>query len=290
MEIEHIREFMVLSETRNFTETAERLFTSQSTISKHLKQLESELGAPLFDRTGRRVELNEFGTLFLPYAKTILTAEYDCQTAFFNKLETLRETLTIGSIPVMAQYHITDIIIRFKKENTNFTIDVIEYEASDLIQLVRNGTCEAAFIRETGEPIEDLVRIPYFTDHLAALVPASHPFADRGEIELKELYSEEFMFLREKTCLYDMCIAACKEAGFTPNIVFTGHRLENMIDFVMKGMGIALLMKQQAAFAPKDSSRLLEIVPPVTNQISLVYRKNAKLSPAALHFIRCVQN
>ena len=58
MEIQYFREFLTLAETKNFTETAERHFTSQSVISKHIRQMEQELGFPLFDRTSRKVGLS----------------------------------------------------------------------------------------------------------------------------------------------------------------------------------------------------------------------------------------
>ena len=71
MEIDYIREFVVLTETENFLEAAERLFISQSSLTRHIKSLEEDLGMQVFDRTTRKVTLNNFGKLFLPYAKEI---------------------------------------------------------------------------------------------------------------------------------------------------------------------------------------------------------------------------
>lgn len=288
MDLTHIHEFVVLAETKSFAETAERLFSTQSTISKHLKQLEDELGVRLFDRTSRKVALNEYGNLFLPYAKTILNARYEYQTAFYNHQENLRMNLSIGSVPAMAQYKITDIIIRFKRENKKFSLDVIEAEPSELLSLIREGKCELAFIRETGEADEDLVKIPYYTDHLIALLPAAHPLAGHGTLPLKALAEEDFLFIKEKTYMHQLCENLCHQEGFHPHVVFSGHRLENIIDFVAKEMGVALLMKQQATHLSSDLVHISEITPTVTNQLNVVYLKNAQLSEVARHFIQCL--
>ena len=71
MNTEFLKEFVVLAETKNFWEASERLYMNQSTLSKHIKSLENELGVELFTRTTRRVELTSYGQTFLPYARTI---------------------------------------------------------------------------------------------------------------------------------------------------------------------------------------------------------------------------
>lgn len=101
MELNHVKEFIALTKTENYLEAAENLFTSQSSLSKHIKSLEAELGTTLFDRTTRQVKLNE--------------AE--------------EQTLTIGSIPIMTPYSITDMLIDFKKANVKINLSIIEGEA-----------------------------------------------------------------------------------------------------------------------------------------------------------------
>lgn len=289
MNLDYVREFITLTETKNFAETAERVFSSQSTISKHLKQLEKELGTALFSRTSRRVEINDYGRLFLPYAKSLLKTQYEYQTAFYNKLENISGILKLGSIPAMAQYNITDIIMQFKNQNKNFSVDVIETESADLKFLLRKEDCELAFIRDTGDADEDLTKIPYFKDHMAAVLPVHHPLAGQASINLSELSSENFIFLKENTFVYNLCMDLCREAGFTPHIFFSGHRIENITDFVAKNMGVSLLMKQQTQFFSAIPVSVVEISPTRFNQIYLAGLKNRPLSPAAKHFIHCME-
>lgn len=72
MELNHVKEFIALTKTENYLEAAENLFISQSSLSKHIKSLEAELGTTLFDRTTRQVKLNEAGKVFLKYAQQLI--------------------------------------------------------------------------------------------------------------------------------------------------------------------------------------------------------------------------
>ena len=108
MEIDYICEFAVLAETCSFSEAAEQLFISQSELSRHLRALETDLGAPLFDRTTRSVTLNSTGQLFLPYARQIASIRYEYTTAIGNAVSGEHGNIRIGSIPVMNSYGITD--------------------------------------------------------------------------------------------------------------------------------------------------------------------------------------
>ena len=139
MEIDYICEFSVLAETCNFLEAADQLFISQSSLSRHLKTLEKELGVPLFDRTTRSVTLNGFGQLFLPYARQIAAIRYEYTTAIGNAVNAEHGNIRIGSIPVMTQYRITDVMMRFRQENPRFTLDVIEADSNQLTKMLRSN-------------------------------------------------------------------------------------------------------------------------------------------------------
>ena len=140
MELNYIKEFVVLAETRNFLDAAESLFISQSTLSRHIKILEEELGHTLFDRTTRKVSLNDFGHLYLPFAKEMVRVQYDCTTAVYNHLNNISGTITLGTIPVISQYNIYDVMEKFRTENNNFHLNVIESDTTELIDMLLNDS------------------------------------------------------------------------------------------------------------------------------------------------------
>jgi len=107
MEINYLKEFVILSQTGNFLEAADVLYSSQSALSKHIKRMEKELGVPLFDRTTRKVSISKYGQLLLPYAKQIVELQEKYTTVIISNLENDRETLTIGSIVPYMVWHNT---------------------------------------------------------------------------------------------------------------------------------------------------------------------------------------
>ena len=107
MEINYLKEFVVLAQTGNFMEAAEMLYVSQSTLSKHIKSIEVELGVSLFDRTTRKVTISKYGQLLLPYAQQIAELQEMYISALRTSLENEQETLTLGRHPRAGavQYH-----------------------------------------------------------------------------------------------------------------------------------------------------------------------------------------
>ena len=240
MDIDYIHEFVVLAGTGNYMEAADRLFLTQSSLTRHIQKLEADLGVTLFDRTTRRIELNQYGRLFLPYAEQIALLQKDYTTAFCNELNRERGTIRIGAIPVMAQYHITDILARFQQENRNYMLDIQEADSLQLIQMLREERIDFAVIRESDDASSSFRKIPITQDTLAALMPKNHPLAGSEHIELKQLYRDSFLLLGRDTFMYSLCVRECRTAGFEPHIAFTSNRVDNIIGLVSKGMGCLL--------------------------------------------------
>ena len=287
MEINYLREFVVLAQTGNFMEAADILYCAQSTLSKHIQSMEEELGVPLFDRTTRKVAISKFGQLLLPYAKQIAELQDKYTAILQSSLSTDREILNLGSIPALAQYKITDVLIDFKKTHPQSTINVIQAGSAEMKNMLRQGKCELAFVRDTDEVEDDLVKLPYAMDILVAVLPINHPLARYKAIPLRMLADEDLLLIDRQTMLYRLCVNACEQSGFEPRIAYTDPRLENLVDLVSRGMGIALLTKQLALYLSRPETAIVDISPAVTTRISLCYLKDAELSDAARHFVRC---
>ncbi len=289
MEISYIHEFVVLAEVGNYMEASATLFISQSALSKHIMAIEKELGVPLFDRTTRRVVLNKYGMVFLEYARQIARLQYDYTSALISEQGNIERTISIGSIPLMAPYHITDAIVRFEQSNKGYSIRLTEGSSSELKEKLRQNQCELAFVRTGSENDDEFVRIPYTFDTLIAVLPADHPLAGRSSLHLEELAGERFLFLHKASILYGLCTDACRAAGFEPNVIYTGSRAENIIDLVEKGMGVSLLMKKTTGSLANPQIALVDVSPAVETQVMMYYKRGANLTDAARHFITSVQ-
>lgn len=287
MELKYVKEFVELVNIGKFSEAAERLYISQSSLSKHMKTLEEDLGVPLFEReTKRKVILSNYGKLYYPYAEQISILHEEYLALQRKQRKENGEKLNIGSVPAMAQYQITDMLAQFQAERQGVILNVEESESAISIEKVIRGELDFAFVRESFRREEQtLQHLRYATDVLVAVVPAGHRLAGQKEIALLELQNENFLLLRDSSFMYDMCLEECQNAGFVPNVVYTGSRGENIVKMAGRGSGIALLTKKPIEEIKNDNVRVIDIVPKITTEINLVYSKQAQMSNAAKDFL-----
>jgi LysR family transcriptional activator of glutamate synthase operon len=290
MEINYLREFVVLAQTGNFMEAADILYSSQSTLSKHLKSIELELGVPLFDRTTRKVRISKYGELLLPYARQITELQKKYTAALQSSLDTDRDILNLGSLPALAEYNITDVLVNFKRSYPQSTVNVMQGGSKELKEMLWQKKCELAFIRYIDDMDDDLEKIPYAVDTMVAVLPPSHPLAKRKSIPLRMLEDEYFVLSEKQTMLYRLSIRSCEQSGFQPKIAYTDVKNENILDFVIKGLAVALMMKRLALYVSTPKIEIVDITPSVSTQINLCYLKSEKLSDAAKHFLRCAES
>nr|WP_294673782.1 LysR family transcriptional regulator [uncultured Blautia sp.] len=285
MELSYLKEFIVLSETGNYLEAADQLYISQSSLSRHIKALEDELGVTLFERTTRKVILNTPGSMLLPYARQIVGLHQKYQDDLYTYKKNIQGTLSIGSIPSMQQYNILDLVIRYEQKYPNYSLNMIEDDPIRLTTMVQNGELDMAFIRTTSPVKAPLTAIEYTRDYLTAVVPAGHKLASHSTISLSDLKNENLLLLSTDTYMYQLCVNACHQAGFEPIIKHTSRRGENLLALVQKNMGIALLTHKPIQESQRADIISINIAPEISTSISLIYRKDHSLSIPAREFL-----
>lgn len=296
MNLNYFKEFIVLAETRNYWEASERLFINQSTLSKHIKAMETELGVPLFDRTTRKVTLTEFGQTLLPYARSISQLQADYSSALLQQQHQLQGLVTLGSVSPMKLYHITDLVSDYQAAFPDYNIHLRENDNNYLKQMLLNKRCELTFLREpldasgslpdTGD---SLVRIPYITDHLVAVLERHNPLSSRSALSLEDLAQEKLCFFKRGSILFNLCYNACQDAGFVPNVVHDSHYIGSIFDMILKNGCVGLLTDQHVAGRHKQDPDgplvFLPIEPVISTRISLCYLENVPLSEGAAAFV-----
>lgn len=296
MNIAWFREFVVLADTCNYLEASEQLFISQSTLSKHIKALEDELGLTLFDRSTRKVRLSPTGQTLLPYARSISEAEFAFQVAARNQQENLHGKVVIDAIPTLPQYNITDIISEFQKLYPQYSINMLAAEQRNPEEDLRNGLCELAFIRrqQGHQPEADIEELPFFPrDDMVAVLPRNHPLAATPLVRLEQLRDEAFVTLEEDSELHRLFRGACQRAGFFPKIAFTCNEVGSILDLVTRGSGVALLMRghtnrpKAGNFQEEQPFLVRTLMPKTCTDLNLCYLHTRPLSPAAKAFLNC---
>jgi LysR family transcriptional regulator, transcription activator of glutamate synthase operon len=285
MEINHLKDFVILAQTGSFQEAADELSSSQSTLSKHIRNLELELGISLFDRTTRKMRITQFGQALLPYAEKIVELQGKYNAILQGKVKANHQILTLGSIPGCAEYKIKDVLAHFKKSHPQLTYNLTQGSTKDLTVMLRQKKCELAFIRDIEDTEDEFIKIPYATDTIVAVLPITHPLAGQKTIPLRMLADDDFVLTKQQTMPHRLSINACKLSGFEPKVVFTDHEVENLVDLVINGKVVSLLLKKLVLYLSNPKIAIVDISPSISTQISLCYLKDVELSDAAKQFL-----
>lgn len=290
MDINSFREFVVLADTGNYMVAADKLYLTQSTLSRHIQSFEKDLGAPVFERTTRKVTLNEYGQIMLPYARQITSIQDEYSVAIYNQIRIDHDNIRIGTIPMMVSYGITDALAEFRKENPAVTVDIHESDSSQLVPMLQSGECDFAFMREFDKSSTEFNRLPFSQDSMVAIMPKDHPLAKKEAISLGDLKDCHLLLLSKDTMMYKLCISECHTAGFEPVVAFTSHHAANILEMVRKGMGIALLTEKPILRYDLNGIALVDIRPEITTAVDLIYRKQSKLPQTSAVFLKFMKD
>ncbi|MGN0984009.1 MAG: LysR family transcriptional regulator [Gemmiger sp.] len=267
MLLEDVNMFIVLAEYKNYTNAAEALYISQSSLSKRIQKLEQSAGVKLFTRTTKSVELSRYGQIYYKYAKQIQTASEAC-TREIRECISNGNVLTIGCIPSITQYRIPTLLFHYMSES-GIQCRIQTDQSSVLEQKLLNGEQDLAFIRDANASLP-LKMLPFVTDHMMAVLPKSHRLAGRSAISVKELDKETFLLHPKESRPYKKVIALCRKENFEPNVIYTDSHMRNICSLVASGMGVSLLMEH---LIPPDIPDIVAVplTPEEISQITLCY-------------------
>ncbi|MCX7640499.1 MAG: LysR family transcriptional regulator [Pyrinomonadaceae bacterium] len=240
MEIKQLRAFVAIAEARTFTAGAKRVNVTQAAISMQIRQLEEEVGIPLFTRTPRRVILTEAGEKLLERARKILR-EHDMAIEELAELRGAEHgRLRIGSSSSsFATEQLPEILQKLRKKFPKAEITVFSATSEVLTEKLLNGEIDIAFV---SLPIENnnIQTELLYSDEIVAIAHPSHPLAKRKVITAAELANEP-LILGEKggntRRLLDEFFA---QVGVKPNIIMELSRQSAINRMVEKNMGVGI--------------------------------------------------
>ena len=250
MDLRCLEAFVSVAKTGSFSIAAERLYVSQSAVSKDVKKLEKELDLCLFDRSHRQVKLTASGERVLAHAIKLLE-QYQCILRMASEGRVIR----IAVLPVADSYGFPQVLSAYSKLNSTVSFRLEEQQNAAIMRMLQEGRVDAAFCRifEAYDPAPNSVLIK--RDRLVLLV------RDEGQaesiVDLFQYRDQPFVFLDRSTGFWDASISLCCEAGFKPNICYVGSSRGNIVRLVQNGAGVALLAESVAAECAQQGLRML---------------------------------
>lgn len=244
MELRHLRYFMAVARELHFTRAAESLGIGQPPLSQQIQQLEQEVGAQLFLRDRRGVQLTDAGHAFLADAQLVLEGAERAKESARRVANGEIGALSIG-FTVSASIHpfVPRLIRTYRQRYPGVSVTLYEQMTVECVDRVRNGTLDLAFIRTPTDEAAGVRLEPILTEPMMAVIPTSHPLADEQAIELKQLADSPFILYPRKAGfgVYDSIIAACEQAGFAPDVRMEAPQLTSIITLVAAGMGVSVV-------------------------------------------------
>ncbi|GGH07370.1 LysR family transcriptional regulator [Silvibacterium dinghuense] len=255
MELRHLRYFITVAETGGFGRAAKLLHVAQSAISEQIRDLETELGVPLFDRQNRRIQLTYQGEQFLEDARAVME---QATRAVENVQRTQRGEvgkLTVGFFVGGMGPFFSAIIREFRRIYPGIQVSLVEMAPGMQYQALQAGTIDVSFTRTLPAVHASQLRSePLRTEPFYAVLLRTHPLARQPSVFMRELAGETFILndRRYSPAVFDKVITLCTEAGFSPKLGATGSVSSGVIALVEAGEGVAILPQGSRILGSED--------------------------------------
>lgn len=283
MNLDHLRYFVKLSELRHYTRAAEQLCISQPSLSHAISQLESELGVPLFEKSGRNTVLTRYGEEFLECAQRSLGI-LDAGMESLQRSAKGEGVVRLGFLRTLGVDFIPKLTSDFIAADPNSGVEFSFHSdlSSGLIDGLLQHKFDLVFCSEPERSL-GLTATPVTSQKLVMIVPNGHPLADRGSIGLAETLEYPAVWFAKGSGLRKVVDGMYEQVGGKPISVVETEEGEVIAGLVAAGFGIAVVPDMDMLH--KLDISVLEITsPPYHRDFFMVWDDSVFMSPAAQRF------
>lgn len=287
----NFQQLRIINETvrRNFnlTEVASALFTSQSGVSKHIKDLEDELNIELFIRKGKRlVGLTEPGKELVKIVERILFDTRNIKRLAEQFSNHDQGHLTIATTHTQAQYILPPVVAEFKKAFPKVHLILNESKPGDILSMLIDGQADIGIATEALETAADLISFPFHTWHHIVIVPAGHPLQSVQPLTLEAIAEYSIITYQQGLTGRSRIDQIFAKAGLIPDIAMSALDADVIKTYVKLGLGIGIIASvafsadRDTTLVKLDSEYLFE-----KNTTFISVRRNHYLRGYAYRFI-----
>lgn len=227
----------------NLTDVANALYTSQSGVSRHIRELEEELGIEIFIRRGKRLlGMTEPGKELLVVAERILNDAGNIRRLADVFSNSDNGELHIATTHTQARYSLPRIIKEFRGLYPRVRLTLNQATPEEIVAMLHSGEADIGIASERLMSDEDVAAFPYFRWHHAVVVQAGHPLAAQGTpVTLEQLSTLPLITYRHGITGRGKVDAAFKHAGLTPDITLSAQDSDVIKTYVELGLGVGIV-------------------------------------------------
>lgn len=231
----------------NLTDVANMLYTSQSGVSRHIRELEEELGIEIFIRRGKRLlGMTEPGKALLVIAERILNEASNVRRLADLFTNDTSGVLTIATTHTQARYSLPTVIKSFRALFPEVRLELIQGTPQEIESLLHNGGADIGIASERLSNDSALVAFPWFRWHHSLLVPKDHPLLDASTLTLEEISRWPLITYRLGITGRSRIDEAFSRKGLVPDIVLSAQDSDVIKTYVALGLGVGLVAEQSA--------------------------------------------
>ena len=194
MEIRHLNTFLQVAAMQNFTKAAEFLGYSQANVSLQIRQLESDVGVPLFDRIGKKASLTQYGEMLLPYARQIVSTATQIETLFQCKKE-LSGTIRIGFVESLFECLFAETISEYHQQFPGVTVELVVDATSELLKKLHTSQLDVVCLIDNYVIDPDICYWGTKECSIALVANPMHPLSGRDDLSLHDFDGQEFILM-----------------------------------------------------------------------------------------------
>lgn len=271
----------------NLTEAASALFTSQSGVSKHIRDLEHELGVEIFVRRGKRLlGLTEPGKEVVAIVDRMLVDSDNLRRVGLEYARSDEGNLTVATTHTQARYVLPAVIARFKQRFPNVRLTVRQANPKDLPRVLLEGNGDVGVATDTLEKCAGLSTFPYRTWEHAVIVPKGHALERLRKVTLGQIAEYPIITYDEGLTGRTRIDEAFEAAGHTADVAMTALDADVIKEYVMLGLGIGIIAS--IAFDAVSDAKLTALKTPGlfrTNTSSIAIQNGRMLRSYVYRFI-----
>jgi len=274
MNLREMSYLVAVADLRNFTHAAEHCHVSQPTLSAQIRKMEESLDVKIFERNNKHVMITEEGKEIIQSAEKILLEMARIKEVAEHAHNPFAGKFRLGAFPTLATYIFPEIVPQIKNEMPELHLILIEDKTAELIERLRKGEIDAAFL---ALPVhgESLTVKALFDDNFLLAVSLSHPLAKMTEMNVDTLAQYQLLLLEEGHCLRDHALEVCHKHNIGEEQDFRATSLETLRLMVKAGTGITMIPEIAINHAETDIRYIPFMEPKPYRTIAIVCRKTS---------------
>lgn len=281
MQLQQLRYFVAVADTRHFTRAAQREHVAQPSLSQQIRALERELGAELFHRARGHISLTDAGQALLPLARRVLADTETARREVQEVARLRRGRVRLGATPSLCASIVPDVLRAFHDRYPGVELFVHEDGSQDLVRVLAAGELDLALlITPLAGQAPVLTTEELLHEELVVVSPPDEPApVRRTRIRVADLEDRPLAMFRRGYDLRELTVATCREAGFEPVFAVEGGEMDAVLGFVRAGLGLAVVPRMVADRSGLRVTRFAQ--PGLHRTISVAHRGDVSPTRAA---------